>query len=319
VKPQALAVASLLFLSGTCALIFQIAWMREFRLVFGASTPASAAVLAIFMGGLGLGNAVLGRRADRHPSPLALYATLELAIAITASLTPWMIDVIRALYVSLGGQMVLGIAGAAAVRLTFSTLVLGVPTLLMGGTLPAAAKAVTRAEDASRRDAALLYGMNTLGAVFGATVGTLVLLERLGTRATLWLACLVNLMTALGAFGLSRRLVRPDARAAAALEAREAAGGGQATLPPAFVYAAAGIVGFAFFLMELVWFRMLGPLLGGTTFSFGLILAVALFGIGVGGAAYTWVFFRSPPTPRSLALICGLETLGIAVPFALGD
>src|SRR5260370_24955472 len=48
-------VAPLLFLSGLCALVYQIAWLREFRLIFGASTAASAAVVAIFIGGLGLG------------------------------------------------------------------------------------------------------------------------------------------------------------------------------------------------------------------------------------------------------------------------
>ena len=60
-----LPVAGLLFLSGMCGLIFQVAWFREFRLLFGASTAASSAVLAVFMGGLGVGNAVLGKRADR--------------------------------------------------------------------------------------------------------------------------------------------------------------------------------------------------------------------------------------------------------------
>ena len=37
-------MGSLLFLSGACALVMQVAWMRELRLVFGASTAASAAV-----------------------------------------------------------------------------------------------------------------------------------------------------------------------------------------------------------------------------------------------------------------------------------
>src|SRR5713101_6927961 len=60
-----LGVALLLFGSGLTALIYQIAWMRELRLIFGFSTAASAAVLAIFMGGLGLGGWLLGRRADK--------------------------------------------------------------------------------------------------------------------------------------------------------------------------------------------------------------------------------------------------------------
>ncbi len=54
------AVALLLFVSGLCALVYQTVWMREFRLIFGSSTLAGAAVLAIFMGGLGAERPFLG-------------------------------------------------------------------------------------------------------------------------------------------------------------------------------------------------------------------------------------------------------------------
>jgi spermidine synthase len=74
-------VAALLFGSGFCALIYEVAWLRELRLIFGASTAASAAVLAIFIGGLGAGGLLAGRRADAHPRPLLLYARLEAAAA----------------------------------------------------------------------------------------------------------------------------------------------------------------------------------------------------------------------------------------------
>src|SRR5262245_28502326 len=71
--------------------------------------------------------------------------------------------------------------------------------------------------------------------------------------------------------------------------------------------------------MELVWYRMLGPMLCGTTFTFGLILAVALAGIGLGGAIYPLVFGDRRPGLNALALTLGLEALAIAVPYALGD
>ena len=61
--------------------MFQIAWMRELRLVFGATTAAVATVLAIFMAGLGFGSLFLGRRADRVANPLFFYEALEIAIA----------------------------------------------------------------------------------------------------------------------------------------------------------------------------------------------------------------------------------------------
>ena len=88
-------VGALLFVSGFCALVYQIAWLREFRLVFGASTAASAAVVAIFIGGLGAGGLLLGRRVDRHPNPLQFYARLETLIAISAAFTPVLLSVVR--------------------------------------------------------------------------------------------------------------------------------------------------------------------------------------------------------------------------------
>ena len=79
------------------------------------------------------------------------------------------------------------------------------------------------------------------------------------------------------------------------------------------------MVGFAFFLMELVWYRMLGPLLGGSVFTFGLILAVALVGIGIGGLLYSLIGVNRPASLAGLATSCLLEAAAIAFAFALGD
>ena len=201
---RVLVVALFLLVSGICALIFQTAWLREFRLIFGASTPASAAVLAIFMGGLGLGNAVLGRRVDASPNPLRLYAMFELGISAACVASPFLIVLVRSVYFSLGGQDTLGITGATIVRLLLSTLVIGVPTFLMGGTLPAAARAATAAGDRARGSVGWLYGLNTLGAVIGTLASTFVLLEMLGNRATLFAAAAVNIINALLAYRLAR-------------------------------------------------------------------------------------------------------------------
>ncbi len=136
-------VAALLFASGFCALVYQVGWLREFRLIFGASTLASAAVLAIFIGGLGIGGLLLGPRADRHPRPLLLSATLESIVAVFAALSPFLLTLARTIYLASGGSTRLGAAAATAERLLLSTVVLAVPTIAMGGTLPAAARAAT--------------------------------------------------------------------------------------------------------------------------------------------------------------------------------
>jgi hypothetical protein len=160
-------VAPFLCASGFCALVYQIGWQREFRLVFGASTAASASVLAIFMGGLGLGGRCLGPRADRHPNPLAFYARLEALVAATAAATPFLLSLVRDAYIALGGTLALGAGMGTVVRLVLAALVLLPPTFLAGGTLGAAACAVEGAGDRRRRATAVLYGVNTLGAVAG--------------------------------------------------------------------------------------------------------------------------------------------------------
>ncbi|MBX7218933.1 MAG: fused MFS/spermidine synthase [Blastocatellia bacterium] len=318
---RSLSIAFLLFGSGMCALIYQTAWLREFRLIFGASTAASAAVLAIFMGGLGVGGILLGKRADTHERPLALYAQLELLIAFSVAVTPALVWLARWGYSAVGGTPVLGVTAGTVVRLCFATLVLCVPTFLMGGTLPAAAKAAETDDDLGRQNLALLYGSNTLGAVTGTVLATFLLLETYGTRLTLWLACLVNVVVALIARNLTTPTTQTDAPPVSPTPTPLNSVAVQSGWNPSerFVLLAAALVGFAFLLMELVWYRMLGPLLGGSTFTFGLILAVALLGIGLGGAAYAFFGRNQPASFAGFAWTCALEALFLAIPFALGD
>ena len=265
------------------------------------------------MAGLGFGGIILGRRTEKKERPLAFYAQLELLIAASAALSPLLILAARYFYIAFGGTEALGITMGTVVRLIVAAVIIGTPTFLMGGTLPAAARAVVERDDVMRRSVGLLYGANTLGAVTGAVAGTFYCFENFGNRLTLWSAAALNILIALVAFRVSKVMtnVRSDVTS----------GSPQAERPPKadprVILTAAALVGFAFFLMEMVWYRMLAPLLGGSTFSFGLILATALLGIGCGGSAYA--FLRRSASVRLFALTCAAEALCVAFPYALGD
>ena len=309
---RAVSLSLLLFGSGFCALLYQTVWLRQFRLIFGASTAASAAVVAIFMAGLGIGGIVIGKRVERSRNPLAVYGGLEIGVAISAGLTPLLFFAIRAAYLAMGGSF--GMPGflIAPIRLALATLVLAIPTILMGGTLPAVARAAESDDDAERSSVAVLYGMNTLGAVAGTLVSTFYLLEHFGNRFTLIGAALLNAFVGLTALLMARTSL-PHEETADKTPALPSA-----VINERFIYTAAAVVGFAFLLMELVWYRLLTPLLGGTTFTFGLILAVALLGIGSGSFFYS-IGRRQRATVAGFAICCALEALFLAVPLALGD
>ncbi len=302
-------VASLLFVSGFCALTYQVAWFRALRLIFGASTASNAAVLAIFMGGLGLGGWYFGPRVDRHERPLALYGRLELGIAALAALSPLLVVLVQDLYLATGGPTVLSGLAVSFVKLVLATVVLGGPVFLMGGTLPAAVRACQSDSDGARRSLALVYGANTLGSVLGSVLGTFLLIEVLGTRTTVFAAAGLNVLVALLAVRLGNGGPALTAEAPAPATASER--------PRLFALFAAASSGFAFFLMELVWYRMLGPILGGSVHTFGLILTFALLGIGLGGFAYSRR--DRAPTVGGFAMTSAFMALCLALPFAAGD
>ncbi len=325
IRFTAAATGACLFVSGMNALVCQVAWFREFRLIFGSSTQSSAAVLAIFMAGLGIGNVVFGRRADAYANPLRIYGLLELGVGAAIGAGIVLVPLVASLYIATGGQSALGPVAATGLRLILAGAVLIVPTLLMGGTLPVALRVITRSSDGNRRSVGMLYGTNTLGAVVGAALCTFLLMEQLGSHWTLLLACVAS--TAIGTAAIllahrSRSTAVGGERTAAAFGRTEAPADPrrERAFPATIIYLASAAVGFVFFLMEIVWYRMLGPLLGGSTYTFGLILIVALLGIGLGGLLYP-LLFRSKlrPTPLLFSISCGLEALCLAVPFAVGD
>ena len=77
------ALRLVFFLSGTAALVFEVLWFRLAGLTFGSSVWASSLVLASFMAGLALGNALAGAHGPELRAPLRAYAALEAAIGVS--------------------------------------------------------------------------------------------------------------------------------------------------------------------------------------------------------------------------------------------
>lgn len=311
-------LAVILLLSGFCSLVYQTVWLREFRLVFGGAAPAASAVVAIFMAGLGFGGRYFGSWVERVGRPFRFYARLEVGIALAAMASPALLSLVRSLYLKTGGTAGMGLGAATVMQLLMTAIVLGTPCFLMGGTLPAAMKFAQRDDDPRRSITAFFYGINIAGAVSGAALSTFWLLPTLGNRGTLSTAVVVNIAIALVA-GLISMLQERDAR-----QAEEASPVSNnevlaAKAPSEFVLAAAFLSGFTFFVIEMVWYRISTPLIGGSVYGFGLVLCVVLAGMGLGGLLYSLILKKAEPTVSGFTIVSALQALAVLVPYALGD
>ena len=275
-----LAVAACFLLSGFAALLYQAAWLKKLAVAFGTSHVAVATVLAAYMAGLALGAALAARMAPRVRRPLLVYGVLEAVIGGSALLVPLLLDAAQALFVFLyGGQPApaadAGI-GQPLYYLAATFLILAVPTGAMGATLPLLSKHAVSEDRQIGPRIGLLYGINTVGAVFGALAAGFVLLPHLGLFGTLWVGAGLNFAVFLIAVRLARVPLErstPDARA-----------GKRATRARLhWVMPVMLVSGAVSFTLEVLWTRLLSHLFGGTVYAFAIMLAGFLSGIALGG------------------------------------
>jgi spermidine synthase len=309
----ALAFSVLFFLSGATALVYELLWVRLLYQAFGSTIQSVTTVVAAYMGGLGLGAWMLGRRADRHPRPAALYGGLEIAIGAFAVVSPLVLALVRQLYVALAAGSHLGPAGSVALRFGLAALVLLVPTTLMGGTLPVLTRALAGVDrDALPATVGRLYGLNTLGAVTGTALAGLVLVEHVGIRASLWGTALVNVAIGLTALRLS-------GGAAGAERTPPAAPPAARSWDPLRTAAVAllGLTAFAALLDEIAWTRVLVLIVGASTYAFTLILLMFLLGIGIGSRLVARGRAPRSATAAAAGLAQGITAAGAALLFLL--
>jgi len=269
----------LFFVSGATALIYQTLWARQLHHVFGTSTFAIATVLSAFMAGLAIGGFWMGRRADSVGAPLQLYGWFEAGIGLYALVFPVLVDGITPLYLQAWQlweppPVVFGLIQFGLVGVT-----LLVPTALMGATLPLLARFATSRLGTAGDRVGTLYGVNTLGAVFGTALAGFVLLPGLGLWWTTVLAAAANLVLAAGALQLSR-FVGEQASAPEVVDDLHDAAFSPELLPVALCV---GLAGFASLAYEVAWFRVLGLMLGASAYAFTVMLLAFLTGIALGG------------------------------------
>jgi len=161
--------------SGAAALVYQVVWHRQFLLLFGSTTAATAAVIAAFMGGLALGAVCLGQYAHRISAPLLVYAGLEVAIALYALIFPEILPVAELLYTSLWRLVEDQPLLINGLRLGLGLVMLVPPTIALGSTLPLLVRILMTSVQDRSQVVGWIYGINAGGGAVGAVTAGLLL------------------------------------------------------------------------------------------------------------------------------------------------
>lgn len=270
-RAQSALIAALFFCSGFPALIYQIAWQRALFAIYGVNVQSVAVVVSAFMLGLGIGSLVGGRLSEKYPDRgISIFGICELVIAgfglISLRLFHWAAGFTAG--TSLGYTIL------------FSFLLLILPTMLMGATLPLLVEQLVRSSRSVGYSVATLYFVNTLGSAFACYICAQVLMRNFGLSGSLTLAACVN--TAVGGtaflYGRSQPL-NPVGAAASAVKADVSS---EKVLRLGTAAAIAGVAGFLALGFEIAWFRIFALATFDRAPAFALLLSTYLAGIAAG-------------------------------------
>lgn len=297
----------LFMVSGAAALIYEVVWFQMLQLVLGSSAISIGVLLGTFMGGMCLGSLGLARFVSVGRHPLRVYALLELAIGASGILMLGAMPLVEGVYTSVVGHGLPSLLW----RGFFAALCLLPPTTMMGATLPAVARWV-RTTPRGVSWLGYFYAGNTTGAVFGCLAAGFYLLRVYNVSTATFIAVVLNVVVAAGAFALSRTEPLVAARA----DGDPADLADLATPTPRsaawIVYLTICLSGVSALGAEVIWTRLFALLLGATTYTFSIILAVFLIGIGLGSSGASFAMHRIGKPLRALGVVQLLLIAAIA-------
>jgi spermidine synthase len=292
--------------SGAAALIYETVWQQLLQLVIGSSTVSIGVLLGMFMGGMCVGSLVAPRLIGGGGRPLRVYACLELAIGAAGVLLLTAMPAVTAFYSRWGGNG----AGGVTLRAIVAAICLLPPTFAMGATLPA----ISRAVEPDRRGMStlgLFYAGNIAGGVFGCLLAGFYLLRVYDMAVATYVAAAINAAVAAGALIASQGGLKPappgEMTSAVSPEVRL-----KPDATSTCVLIAIACSGFCALAAEVIWTRLLSLLFSATVYTFSIILAVFLIGLGLGSGGGALVAGRTGRPRFALAWAQAGAACGVA-------
>jgi predicted membrane-bound spermidine synthase len=305
------------FCTGAAALVYEVIWTRYLTLMFGSTIQAQTVVLAVFMGGLALGNRWVGKWADRVRNPLLIYGCFEAVVGLYAFCFPWFYATGDRIFILAGSHLLYQSGWLLALKGTLSLGLLLFPTVLMGGTLPLLAAWLARESLDAGRWSARFYSTNSLGAVLGAWLAGFILIREWGIEFSLQLTAFSNIAAGLTVAALAHK----QASEMPSTVAKQDCPVDLDEKPRFFmrmVCMTVALTGAVSMGLEVLASRSLAMIVGGSLQAFAIVLMAFILGIGAGSAVIASPRVRRWPAEKStviflLATACWVGCVVLAI------
>ncbi len=296
------------FFSGLTGLIYEILWTRMIVKVIGCAPFAVSIILTVFMGGLGLGSYIAGRTIDRIKEPLKLvriYGVLELVIGGYGLILPVLLAGFSQMYGFFYNRLFAHFMAYSFLTFVGCSILLVVPVICMGATLPILCRFYVTKLSHLGSHAGRLYGLNTIGAAAGALLCGFWLINLLGMYGTLALAVVLNAI--IGAVSIrasyrgqgaeDRRPKTEELKRRTSnieqgimnVEVKKTEDRGQKATAALVIFAVSGFCAMGY---EVIWTKLLGLIIGPTTYSFTIVLVTFITCLALGSMFFGWLADR---------------------------
>ncbi|NQV34087.1 MAG: fused MFS/spermidine synthase, partial [Phycisphaeraceae bacterium] len=243
---------------------------------------------------------------DRAKGPgqlIRLYGILEIVVAGYCLVLPGMLVLFRPLFAALYNQFfghfmlysVLNFMGCGAL--------LAVPVMCMGATLPILCRFYVTSLSHTSTHTGRLYGLNTIGAALGALACGFWMIDRMGTQGTLIAAVVINAVIGVVCILVSIRVKLPDRELGYESAPLDDSSCEKSKSPAPIIGALIifAVSGFCSMAYEVIWTKLLGVIVGPTSYSFTVVLVTFITGLALGSMLFGRL---GDKTKEPMALLC---------------
>lgn len=320
-KKTIFILACILFvLSGVAALIYQVTWFKHLSYFMGNSSYAQAVVLATFMGGLAVGSWWWGKKSDETKNPLKIFAWLEISIGIYCLFYMPIFEQIKYLFVQtvVNNNLETVSTEVFFLKIIASVSAILLPTILMGGTLPVLVKYLSGKIEEVGRNVSILYFINSFGAIIGSMAAGFYLIGEFGLTTSTHIGAILDIIVGVAVllyFKLQKGHPHHELTKEDQADEKQSLvfDYNISTKQRRIVIAIAGLSGLCAMMYEVVWLRLLIPILSSTTHSFTLVLTAFISGITLGSII---IYFLLPYLKNSFKTL-GYCQFGIVISMLL--